>query len=83
MRELLKRIFTDIISQEDDSYTANKYIDSKIQEIADSYNEKFSEAEVEQLRGELYQIAFIAEQEGFLLGMKYLFKIAVSLWKDS
>ncbi len=82
MKELLKRIFNDVISREDDSFAANKYIDSKIQEIVDDYKEKLNEDELEELRGLLYHVALISEQEGFLLGMKYLFKFAIALLKD-
>lgn len=82
MNELLKRIFTDVISREDDSFATDKYIDSKVQEIVDNYAEKASDDELEELRSLLYQVALIAEQEGFLLGMKYLLKIGISLLSD-
>jgi hypothetical protein len=82
MNELLKRIFADIISRESDSLATDKYIDTKIQEIVDSYAEKVSDDEFEELRGLFYQVALIAEQEGFVLGMRYLLKIAISLLSD-
>ena len=50
MKELLKRIFTDVISREDDSFATDKYIDTKVQEIVDSYAEKASDDELEELR---------------------------------
>ena len=82
MNELLKRIFTEVISREDDSFATDKYIDSKIQEIVDTYAENLNDDELEELRGLLYQVALIAEQEAFVLGMKYLLKITISLLSD-
>lgn len=83
MKELLKRIFTDVISREEDSLATDKYIDNKVQEIVDGYAEKLKDEELEELRGLLYQTALIAEQEGFVLGMKYMLKIAISLLSNS
>lgn len=82
MNELLKRIFTDVISREDDSFATDKYIDSRVQEIVDNYSKKVSDEELEELRGLLYQVALIAEQEGFVLGMRYLLKMIISLLSD-
>lgn len=82
MNDLLKRIFTDVVSQEEDSIKADKYMDAEVQKIVDNYKEKLNADELEELRGLLYQVALIAKQEGFVLGMKYLFKIAVPFLKD-
>lgn len=82
MSELLKRIFTDVISRETDSFNTDKYIDSEIQEIMASYEELLNADELEELRSLLYQVALIAEKEGFVLGMRYLLKIVLSLLAD-
>ena len=83
MNELLKRIFTDIISREDDSFKTDKYIDQQIQEIINEHRHLInSDEEQEELRSLLYETALIAEQEGFVLGMKYLLKIALALLSD-
>lgn len=82
MNELLKRIFTEIISKEDDCFKTEKYIDTKIQEIVGNYADKLSADELEELRGLLYHVALISEKEGFVLGMKYLLKMELSLLSD-
>ena len=82
MDNLLKKIFTDIISQEDDARKSDKYIDMEVQNIVDNYKETINAEELEELRGLLYQTALIAKQEGFTLGMKYMFRIMVSFLKD-
>ena len=82
MKDLLKRIFADVISQEEDCVMTDKYIDTKVQLIVDNYKEKLTDDELEELRGLLYQVALIAEKEGFVLGTKYLFKVALSLLTD-
>ena len=82
MKDLLKRIFADVISQEEDCVMTDKYIDTKVQLIVDNYKEKLGDDELEELRELLYQVALIAEKEGFVLGMKYLFKIVLSLLTD-
>ena len=82
MNELLKTIFTDIISKEDDCIKIEKYIDTKIQEIVGNYAERLNADELEELRGLLYHVALISEKEGFALGMKYLLKMELSLLSD-
>ena len=82
MSELLKRIFTDIISKEDDCFKTDKYIDTKIQEIVENYEERLNADELEELRGLLYHVALISEKEGFVLGMKYLLKMEITLLSD-
>ena len=79
---LLKRIFADVISQEEDCVMTDKYIDTKVQLIADNYKEKLTADELEELRGLLYHVSLIAQKEGFVLGMKYLLKITLSLLTD-
>lgn len=59
------------IKYRNDSINADKNIDAEIQEIVIAYEEKFNAEELEELRGLLYQAALIAEQEGFVLGMRY------------
>lgn len=83
MNELLKKIFDNVISYEDDTVEVDRQIDEKIHIIIDQYREKLTDIELEELSGHLYYIALLAEQEGFQLGIKYLLKIAISLLLDS
>lgn len=82
MNKLLKKLFDNVINNEKETIEVNKQIDNRIHTILDQYKEELTEEELEKFSSHLYYVALVAEQEGFQLGMKYLFKIAISLLSD-
>lgn len=83
MGDLLKKIYTEVISREEDSLELDRGMENEIQQIVDNYNEKLTADELEELRNHFYYISLLAKQKGVHLGMKYTLKIAISLLTDS
>ena len=55
---------------------------ASIKQLTEKYWSDEQKQTKDDFRDMLYQTAFIAEQEGFLLGMKYAFKLIIALLSD-
>lgn len=72
MEELLAKIYHSVISAERVSNNLGEVYDSKIQESIALYKEDRSEAEVDKLQEILYDMAYVTEQGGFMLGVRFM-----------
>lgn len=75
MKELLKKIFNNVISQEEDAIKILKHVDEEIDKLIEPYKEQFSDEQLEEIKDLMYGTALIAEQEGFQLGIFYAIKL--------
>jgi len=82
MDKLLKKIYDEVICYEKDVAEINREIESKNRDILKKYNDKLSEEEEEMFLELLDNVASSAEYKGFYIGVKYAFKIIISLFKN-
>lgn len=83
MNDFLKKIYENVISQEEHAIQMDQEIDQKIKIIKNKYEGKMSSDEIEELSGYFYYIALCSKQKGFQLGMECLVKIINSIWFES
>jgi len=82
MKFILKKFFQQIVAYETDAVNMTWRVDVEIKELTEKYWSDEKKQNKDEFKDTLYQTAFIAEQEGFLLGMKYAFKLIVALLSD-
>lgn len=75
MEELLVKIYQSVISSESDSINLGKKYDNKIQMLIAPYREILSADDVDKLQELLYEVAYVAEQGGFMLGARFMAKL--------
>lgn len=79
MRELLMKIYQEVISKEEEVIETDRRTNECIEEYISRYDEVFSEKDMERLRDCVYYAVLISEREAFYIGMKYTLKIMLSL----
>lgn len=72
MEDLLVKIYQSVISNERISNDMAKKYDEKIQMIIAQYKENISEEESDKLQEILYDMAYVTEQGGFILGVLFM-----------
>lgn len=81
MKSLLKKIYENVICYEEDAIQMDKTINKEIEELLQKCCSQFKDDEIEQLKSNIYQLTLTTEQEGFELGMKYAYRLFVTLEK--
>lgn len=79
MNELLMEIYTHLAERDSDAKKTKNTIDTEIEKLLIPYKSKLTEEEWEKLHYLAYDIAFIAEREATLYGMKFLLKLLLEL----
>lgn len=82
MNELLKKIYEEVIYYEKDMFEAEKQIDTQINQLIEPYTNELTENDMELIKTLMYQTSLIAEQKGFLLGMKYMLKMLIMILSE-
>lgn len=74
MSKLLK-IYENVVRYGEEAVNMEKRITEEVKKITKPYEKNLSIEELEKLQDIMFEIALIAEHEGFLLGTKYLAKL--------
>jgi len=82
MEEMLIKIYHSVISNERDSNSLGKKYDDKIQMIIARYKGDMSEEEADKLQEILYDMAYITEQGGFMLGVRFMANLMNEIMVD-
>lgn len=82
MKDLLMKIYQEVISKEEEVIETDRQTNERIEEYISRYDEIFSEKDMERLRDCVYYAVLISEREAFYTGMKYTLKIMLSLLTD-
>ena len=72
MEDLLVKIYQSVICNEEVSIKMAEKYDEQIDEILENYKEDVAEVDGEQLRSLLYDVAYLTEQGGFILGVRFM-----------
>jgi len=83
MNELLKKIYEQVISNEEETIKAGKRVDEWINKLTENYTNQLNSNDMEILKDLMYSVALKAQQEGFQLGMQFTIKIMQELFADS
>lgn len=82
MKNILRKIFKEVISKEKDIFLMEKKLNDDMERYMVRYKEDFSESDMEKVRDCVYYAALVSEEEGFYLGMKYALKMLLDLSED-
>lgn len=82
MEELLKKIYENIIYYEKDTLKMDKRINAEIDKLIESYRNDFPESDIQTVKELIHQATFIAQKEGFRLGMSYMLKLWICLLSE-
>lgn len=77
MKSLLNEIYENIITNEEDVIKMNCKLDAEIQNIV-----KESKKDSVDMQDVYFNIAFLAQRQGFKLGVKYALKLLLGLQSD-
>ena len=77
MKSLLNEIYENIITNEEDVIKMNCKLDAEIQNIV-----KESQNDSVDMQDVYFDIAFLAQRQGFKLGIKYALKLLLELQSD-
>lgn len=81
MKNLLNKIYEDVVSNEADIIKMNCRMDDEIKNIIKSHIKDADELP-ESIRDTYFDIAFLAQRQGFILGMRYTVKLLMELLSD-
>ena len=82
MNDLLKKLFEEIICYEPDVIKMNCHMDEEIKNIINEYAKESSELKSEEIQNAFFDVAFIAQKQGFMLGMKCAMKLLSELLSE-
>lgn len=82
MEDLLAKIYHSVIVNERVGNNVGKKYDEKFQMIIAQYKEKISEDEADKLQEILYDMAYITEQGGFALGVRFMARLINEIMSD-
>lgn len=72
MEDLLVKIYQSVICNEDASIRMAEKYDKQIDDILEEYKEDVLPVDDEQLRALIYDVAYMTEQGGFILGARFM-----------
>lgn len=79
MNELLTEIYALLMERDNDAKQTLNTVNAEMEKLLIPYKSKLTEEEWEKLHYLAYDIAFIAEREATLYGMKFLLKLLLEL----
>lgn len=82
MNDLLKKIYEQVLCQEEEIVKKGKYLDEWVNQLTKPYQSQLSSEKMEKLKDLMYSAAATAEREGFQLGVKFTIKIIAELYTD-
>lgn len=81
MKDLLKKIYNDVLVYESDVVKINLQVDEEINQLVEPYTKQLSDEETEKLKEMLSIVGLTAEQAGFENGVRFAVKLLYSLLK--
>lgn len=75
MKDLLSKIFDKIAYYENDSIKMGKDFDCQVDFIFEPLKSTMDESQVEQVKELVYEAAYFAEKDGFLLGVRFVVRL--------
>ena len=81
MKDLLKKIYNDVLVYESDVVKINLQVDEEINHLVEPYKKQLSDEETEKLKEMLSIVGLTAEQAGFENGVRFAVKLLYSLLK--
>lgn len=79
MEDLLEKIYQSVVCNEEASIKMAEKYDKQIDEIVEEYKEDVATIDDEQLRALLYDVAYVTEQGGFVLGARFMARILLEV----
>lgn len=79
MNETLKKIYDDIVCYQKETVEAGWRIDREIKDLIHPYEEKLDTEQLDELKSIMSQTAYIAEREGFEIGVRFALKLFTAL----
>ena len=79
MDDLLNKIYNEILVYDKDTVQLNKALDAKVLSLLEEYKEQLTNAEQDTAKEIVYAVVPIAEQTGFKIGIKFAWKILLSI----
>jgi len=74
MEDLLTKIYKSVVCNESDSVRAGEKYDYHVNQLIEQYADKMNEEEVEFLGERIYDVAYVIEFGGFVLGVQFAMK---------
>lgn len=75
MEDLLFKIFYKIAYYEKDSIKMGKDFANQVNSILEPLKSTMDESQVEQVKELVYEAAYFAEKDGFLLGVRFIIRL--------
>lgn len=82
MDDILSKIYKDILVYEKDTVQLNKAMNEEVLSLLDEYKEQLTNAEQDTVKEMLYAVVPIAEQTGLKIGIRFAWKLLLSLLSD-
>ena len=82
MNDLLSKIYKDILVYDKDAIQLNKAMNEEVLSLLVEYKEQLTNVEQDIAKEILYAVVPIAEQTGFKIGMRFAWKLLLSLLSD-
>jgi len=79
MNELLMEVYALLMERDNDAKKTLNTVNAEMEKLLIPYKSQLTEEEWEKLHYLAYDIAFIAEREATLYGMKFLLKLLLEL----
>lgn len=79
MKDLLMKIYNEIIQYEEISIEAGKLLDEEAKQLLVHHKGNFSDEDLETVKGLMYNLAYEAEKTGFVLGVKTAVQILMEV----
>jgi len=74
MEDLLSKIYHSIICNESDSIEMAEKYEEQIEVIIESLKERLSEEDLELVKECMYEVSFLTEKGGFVMGARFMAK---------
>lgn len=82
MEDLLSKIYKELLIYDKDTVQLNKAMNEEVLSLLDEYKEELTNIEQDTAKEILYAVVPIAEQTGFKIGMRFAWKLLLSLLSD-
>ncbi len=82
MDDILSKIYKDILIYDKDTVQLNKAMNEEVLSLLVEYKEQLTNIEQDTAKEILYAVVPIAEQTGFKIGMRFAWKLLLSLLAD-
>ena len=79
MTELLTELYNHLMEQDSDAIKMQNRVNLELERMLIPYKDKFTEEEREKVYNFLYDVAYTAEREGTLYGIKLMMRLMLEL----